>query len=130
GKGNTPTQDVAEWNVANTGAQYNMHGIGSAASWSLPGGNPAIPATGPLGQQLGWIFGDQNIHVKDKDSWAQIDGDYGLEAGALTLLKFGARLNDHDRSSQGVIGQGPKGCCNAADPNSAFNPANWPVGYL
>src|SRR5205814_6507256 len=24
GKGNTPTQDVAEWNVANTGAQYNM----------------------------------------------------------------------------------------------------------
>lgn len=145
GKGNTPTQDVAEWNIGNTGAQYTLHGVDSAASWSLPGGNPASPATGPLGQQLGWIFGDQNIHVKDKDNWAQIDGDYALEKGSLTLLKFGVRLNDHTRSSGGVIGQGPA-CKNAqgqtvafdwsqpyfcpAGSQSPFDPANFPSGFL
>lgn len=143
GNGKTPTQDVAEWNVANTGGAYVLNGINSAANWSLPGGNPANPATGPLGQQLGWIFGDQNIHVKDRENWAQIDGDYSLEAGPLTLIKFGARLNDHKRSSGGVIGQGPA-CKDSAGntvafdwsqqyfcpvgSQSPFDPANFPTG--
>jgi len=144
GSGNTPTQDVAEWNIANTGAAYQLNGVNSAASWSLPGGNPASPTGGPAPQTLGWIFGDQNIHVRDKDTWAQIDGDYNLEMGPLTLLKFGARLQNHDRSSQGVIGQGP--ACKDASGNtvafdwsqtyfcpvgaqSPFDPANFPVGF-
>jgi len=139
GNGNTPTQDVAEWNVPNTGAAYQLNGINRAANWSLPGGNPASPA----GLPLGWIFGDQNIQVKDKDNWAQIDGDYSLEAGPLTLIKFGLRLQDHKRSSEGVIGQGP--ACKDASGNtvafdwsqtyfcpvgsqSPFDPANFPSG--
>ncbi|WP_280156414.1 TonB-dependent receptor [Piscinibacter sp. XHJ-5] len=118
GNGNTPTQDVAEWNVPDTGASYVLNGINSAANWSLPAGNPASPA----GMPLGWIFGDQNIKVKDKDSWAQIDADYALDAGPLTLLKFGARMQDHTRKSENVIGQGPLA--------AAFDPANWPQGFL
>jgi len=142
GNGNTPTEDVAEWNVPNTGAAYQLNGINSAANWSLPGGNSASP----VGMPLGWIFGDQNIRVKDKDNWAQIDGDYSLDAGALTLMKFGVRLQDHKRSSAGVIGQGPA-CKDSAGntvafdwsqayfcpvgSQSPFDPANFPTGgYL
>lgn len=141
GNGNTPTQDVAEWNIPNTGASYVLNGINSAANWSLPGQNNASPA----GLPLGWIFGDQNIKVKDKDRWGQIDGELALEAGPLTLLKFGARLQDHTRVSANVIGQGP--ACKDASGNtvafdwsqqyfcptgtqSPFDPANFPTGFL
>jgi len=140
GNGNTPTQDVAEWNIPNTGAAYVLNGINSAATWSLPGQNNASPE----GLPLGWIFGDQNIKVRDKDRWVQIDGDYALEAGPLTLLKFGARLQDHSRISDNVIGQGP--ACKDAQGNtvafdwgqqyfcpvgtaSPFDPANFPSGF-
>ena len=145
GNGNTPTQDVAEWNVPNTGAAYALNGVNSAANWSLPGANTASPA----GMPLGWIFGDQNIHVRDKDNWVQIDGDYSLSAGPLTLLKFGARLQDHRRESANVIGQGPAcrdaagnlvgldfsptsvfNCPGAMGTQSPFDPANYPVGFL
>jgi iron complex outermembrane receptor protein len=139
GNGKTPTQDVAEWNIPGTGAAYVLNGVNQAANWSLPGRDNSSPA----GLPLGWIFGDQNTHVKDKDNWAQIDGDYAIEAGPLTLIKFGARLQDHKRSSAGVIGQGP--ACKDASGNtvafdwsqqyfcpvgtqSPFDPANFPTG--
>ncbi|HKX42199.1 MAG TPA: TonB-dependent receptor [Burkholderiaceae bacterium] len=125
GHGKTPTQDVAEWNTGvGSGGGYSLHGVG-AADWNLGSANNGSPA----GVPLGWIFGDQNVNVKDKENWAQIDGEYQLEAGVLTSLKFGARFNDHKRSSDGVIGQGPLGCCDSTNPNSPFNPVNFPSGY-
>ena len=69
------------------------------------------------------------MHVRDKENWAQIDGDYAMPSGMLTLIKFGARYQDHSRVSEGVIGQGPIGCCSPTNPNGAFNPNNWPVGF-
>ncbi|HEY9064783.1 MAG TPA: TonB-dependent receptor [Burkholderiaceae bacterium] len=140
GHGKTPTQDVAEWNTGvGSGGGYSLHGVG-AADWNLGNANNASPA----GVPLGWIFGDQNVNVKDKENWAQIDGEYQLEAGALTSLKFGARFNDHKRSSAGVIGQSP--ACKDANGNtvafewsqqywcpagttSPADPANFPSGY-
>src|SRR6185369_14413764 len=114
------------------GAMWQLNGTGRAADWSLPGGNPASPSGTPLGQNLGWIFGDQNVHVKDKENWFQIDGDYSLPSGLLTLIKFGARYQDHSRVSAGVIGQGP--ACRDAAGNLVgldFSPAgvfNCPPG--
>jgi iron complex outermembrane receptor protein len=139
--GKTPTQNVAEWNTGmGTGASWALNGINSAASWGLGTANNASPA----GVGLGWIFGDQNIDVKDKDNWLKLDGDYALEQGALTKVKFGLRVADHSRSSAGVIGQGP-GCKTAAGANLGFDwsqqywcpvgtkspadPANFPSGY-
>ncbi|MEO6918699.1 MAG: TonB-dependent receptor [Collimonas sp.] len=120
GEGKTPTQNVAEWNVGvGAGAGYQLNGTGTAANWNLGATNNSSPA----GAQFGWIFGDQNIDVKDKENWAQIDGEYTAGWGALSSVQFGARYNDHKRSSDGVIGQGP-----AAD-GSAANPANFPQGY-
>ena len=121
GHGKTPTQDVAEWNTGiGSGGGYALHGVG-AADWNLGNTNTASPA----GVPLGWIFGDQNVNVKDKENWAQIDGEYQIEAGALTSLKFGARFNDHKRSSAGVIGQGP-GCI---APNGSVQPFDWSQQY-
>lgn len=150
GTGKTPTQDVAEWNTGSgSGGGWGLNGINSAANWNLGSANNSSPA----GVGLGWIFGDQNVKVKDKENWGQIDGEYAIDAGVLQSLKFGARFNDHKRSSDGVIGQGP-GCkdssgvnhlfdwsqqywcptVNSAPPNniatsSPADPANFPVGY-
>ena len=141
GNGKTPTQDVAEWNTGvGSGGGWGLNGINSAANWNLGTANNASPA----GVGLGWIFGDQNVRVKDKENWAQIDGEYAVGAGPLQSLKFGVRLNDHKRSSGGVIGQGP-GCKDAAGSTVAFDwsqqywcpagttspadPANFPSGF-
>jgi len=123
--GKTPTQDVAEWNTGvGSGGGWGLNGINTAANWNLGSANNSSPANVPLG----WIFGDQNIDVKDKENWGQLDGEYMLDAGVLQSLKFGARLNDHKRSSGGVTGQGPLGCCDSTNPASPFNPVNFPVG--
>ena len=126
GSGKTPTQDVAEWNTGvGSGAGWNMHGISSAADWNLGTANNSSPA----GVGLGWIFGDQNVNIKDKEDWTKLDGEYALDNGILSSLQFGARYNKHDRTSAGVIGQGPIGCCDATNPASAFDPVNFPQGY-
>jgi iron complex outermembrane receptor protein len=141
GNGKTPTQDVAEWNTGvGTGASWKLNGISSAADWSLGTANNASPA----GVGLGWIFGDQNVNVKDKETWAQLDGEYALDAAGFTTLKFGLRGTDHSRNSGGVIGQGP-GCKDSSGNTVAFDwsqtywcpvgtqspadPANFPSGY-
>jgi iron complex outermembrane receptor protein len=126
GEGKTPTQNVAEWNVGvGAGAGYQLNGTGTAANWNLGATNNASPA----GSQFGWIFGDQNINVKDKENWAQADGEFSAGWGALSTVQFGLRYNDHKRSSDGVIGQGPLNAGNPGAANSAANPANFPQGY-
>ena len=116
GNGKTPTQDVGEWNQGvGTGAFYHMNGTSSPASWSMN----ENPAAGP--NSLSWIFGDQNIDVKDDEDWARLDGDYVFGNGAFTDLKFGYRYTDHERKSENVIGQGPL--------SGAFDPANQPQGF-
>ncbi|SFI48280.1 iron complex outermembrane recepter protein [Collimonas sp. OK307] len=122
GEGKTPTQNVAEWNVGvGAGAGYQLNGIGTAANWNLGATNNASPNTGTT--TFGWIFGDQNVDVKDKENWAQVDGEYSADLGALRTVQFGLRYNDHKRSSEGVIGQRP------ALDGSAGNPANFPQGF-
>ena len=139
GNGNTPTQDVAEWNTGvGTGAGWQFNGIG-AANWNLGTQNNASPA----GLALGWIFGDQKVNTKDKENWSQLDGEYALD-GMFNTLKFGVRATDHTRASGGVIGQGP-GCITSTGASvgfdwsqqywcpvgtkSAADPANFPVGF-
>lgn len=120
GEGKTPTQNVAEWNVGvGAGAGYQLNGTGTAANWNLGATNNSSPA-GPT-TTFGWIFGDQNINVKDKENWAQADGEYSTDWGTLKTVQFGLRYNDHKRSSEGVIGQGPTA--------AAQDPANFPQGY-
>jgi iron complex outermembrane receptor protein len=133
GSGKTPTQDVAEWDTGfGTGAAYNLHGVDTAASWNL-----GSETTNTGAHSLDWIFGDQNIDVRDQEKWGKLDGAYAIGSGAFTDLKFGGRYADHTRRSENVIGQGPMCGDGSAfawgsqyfcsDPSvSPFNPANWP----
>jgi iron complex outermembrane receptor protein len=120
GDGKTPTQDVLETNPGvGSGGYYTLNGLNGAASWNLGNTVNNTPRPGGVPVAFGWIFGDQNVDVKDQENWAQIDGEYSLGDGMLTDLRFGLRFSEHMRSSAGVIGQGP------INPG-ASNPANWP----
>lgn len=106
GKGNTPTQDVMEMDTGyGSTASYAMHGIGKPLDWSISGDHSQFdPATAGLD----WIFGDQGIHVVDKERWFQADGEFDFDnAGALSSLEFGARYAKHDHDSPTAVAQGP-----------------------
>lgn len=136
GEGSTMTQDQASWDVGG-GGSWRLNGIDSAPDFSI-----GTPASSPAGAALDWLWGSQNVKIKDKDTWAQVDGEWAVDKGPLQMLKFGVRLNRHDRSSSDVLAQGPK-CSNGDgfnwDPatffcpdaaTSPFNPANFPQGHL
>lgn len=116
GTGETPKQGVYEGDIFNTGLSYSLNGLGSPASVSFPNGNTGNFA----GTSLDWVFGYSPATTLDKEQYAQIDGEYALDAGMLTGVKFGLRGTKHDRSNFAVA-QGPNW---AADP---FNPANAPA---
>lgn len=124
GSGKTPTQDVAEWDVGfGTGAGWALNGIG-AADWNLGTANTSQPGTAGTNYGLDWIFGFQNVNVKDKEEWIQFDGEYFIDNGALASIAFGARNAEHSRSLHDVVAQGPSWA-----GTGAFDPANWPSGH-
>lgn len=117
GLGKTPTQNVAEWDIGlGTGASYKLNGVNSAPDFSLN-----TPPNSLASRALDFIFGLQNIRIKDKDTWAQIDGEYAVDAGVLSTLKFGIRQADHDHKLRGTIAQGPL--------PPAFTLSNWPSTF-
>ena len=118
GIGKTPKQDVFEGDVFNTGATYQMHGISSAVDVAFPNGNPSNFA----GTSLDWIFGASPASTKDEETYGQIDGDYILDQGAFTTLKFGARAAEHKRETHQVA-QGPNFA--GPDPFAAANLPMW-----
>ena len=121
GHGKTPTQDVAEWDFAvGSGTSYKLNGIGSAPSFAFGNANNSnLSAVAGLD----WMFGTQNTNVVDKENWAQLDGEYAVDSGTFTTLKFGVRRNTHERSSTGLFSQRP------ALDGSAFNSANSPKSF-
>lgn len=112
GKGKTLSQDVFEGDVYGTAGGWKLNGIGQAPSFyntvaPYPG-NAKGQTDADVPYQLDWVFGDQNVTVIDKDTWAQVDAEYTLDAGVLRSLKFGARGAQHKRYTDGpIIGQGP-----------------------
>ena len=117
GLGVTPSQDVLEADVTHTGGAYQLNGTNNAASFSLPGLDlSATPTAAHYG--LDWIFGANNVKVKDTEAWQQIDGEYSADAGILASIKFGARTNQHKRDSLGTLNAGAKG---------GWDPATWPT---
>jgi len=100
GKGKTGSQDVLESHITSSGSGFDLKGTGTA---------PAFALTNSSYQNFDWIFGTQNVVVNDKESWAQVDAEYTLDAGALKSLKFGVRDAQHKRYTGPIISQGP-GC--------------------
>jgi iron complex outermembrane receptor protein len=129
GDGKTPTQNVSETNPGvGTGASYQLNGISSGPSFGLGNTNNTTPTPGGVPVAFSWIFGDQDTDVKDTEEWAKIDGDFKIDNQAWTDLKFGVRYQKHDRTSAGVIGQGPT----AAGEDTANYPStysNYPSNF-
>ena len=127
GRGETPKQAVYEQDIFNTGASYTLHGLGSPADAALPLGNPSnfnAPNTG-----LDWVFGASPSKTNDKEDWAQLDGEYALETGFITSLKFGARFADHHRESTWVAqGPGPGAFANQPVWNGTTYPGDFGSG--
>ena len=117
GKGETPKQAVFEGDVLNTGASYSMHGIGSPVDVSFPNGNTGVFT----GTSLDWIFGASPAKTKDKEKYAQADGEWAFDRGLFTTLKFGVRGAEHTRDTTQVA-QGPKW---ANDPFATANLPRW-----
>jgi iron complex outermembrane receptor protein len=130
GDGKTPEQDVSETSPGiGTGAGYQLNGIGSGPSFNLGNQINTTPTPGGVPVAFGWIFGDQNIDVKDTETWAKIDSDFKMHDDSWTDLKFGARFEKHDRTSANVIGQGPTaaGQSPSAYPTGGFS--NYPSNF-
>jgi len=121
GIGKTPTQDVSETAPdVGGGASWTLHGISGGPDFALLNTVNNTPTPGGVPVAFGWIFGAENVEVVDKENWGKLDGDYKMTGSAWTDLKFGVRLEKHDRVSLGAIAQGPTG---------GSNPATYPTTY-
>jgi iron complex outermembrane receptor protein len=144
GRGKTPTQDVAEWDLGlGTGAGYQLNGVG-AADFHLGSTDTSQPGTPLEDVKLDWIFGYQDVDVKDKEDWLQLDSQLQMDRGSLASIDFGIRSSKHERNLDQVTAQGP-GCIDSSGnvvgfdwgqqffcpegTRSPFDPANWPMGY-
>jgi len=128
GHGETPTQDVAEFNTpAGTGAGFQLNGLGSAPDFNFG----TTDTSSPSGIVFNWIFGAQFFDVEDEETWAQIDADFAIDRGAWTGLQVGARYNEHSRESINNANQGPFTCDLTVNtgPECANDPANYPTSF-
>ncbi len=117
GLGVTPRQDVLEADVNGTSSQYQLNGANSAPSFSFPGLNvSSTPTAANYG--LDWIFGANDVKVKDDEKWQQLDAEYAADAGVLASVKFGVRANQHKRDALGATDAGAKG---------GWDPSTWPT---
>lgn len=117
GKGETPEQALFSAVVRGTGAGYALNGMGSGADANIGTGDPSKSS---VVSALDWIYGASPAKTKDEEVWAQADGEYQLNEGVFSTLKFGVRYAEHKRRTD-VVGQGPKW---SEDP---FNSANFPA---
>jgi len=127
GDGKTPTQNVSETDpAAGGGAGYQLNGLGTGPNFNLGTSVNNTPTPGGVPVVFGWIFGAQNVDVKDKEKWAKIDSDYKIDNGAWKDLKFGVRYEAHDRTSDNAIAQGPTF---SGVNGGGTSPLNYPVGF-
>jgi iron complex outermembrane recepter protein len=128
GDGKTPEQDVSETNPGTgAGATYQLNGLGAAPSFAFGSTNNSTPTPGGVPVPFGFIFGDQFVDVKDSEAYAKIDAMYKFQTDYFHDLKFGARFDKHDRTSSGVVGQGPTASGGTAPYPTGFS--NYPSNY-
>src|SRR5579863_9044674 len=127
GDGKTPTQDVSETQPGlGSGAAYQLNGLGTGPNFNLGNTNNTTPTPGGVPVTFGWIFGAEDIDVKDTEKWAKIDSDYKIDNGAWKDLKFGVRYEAHNRTSPTGVAQGPLNTSTSAYPTTFSNyPSNF-----
>lgn len=117
GRGITGTQDIFAPLIQSTSAGYQLNGAGTAPVFNS-GVDPSNTNNATNGRYFDWIWGVQNVNTTDKEDWLQIDGEYQLNAGVLSSLKFGLRGAKHQRYTGAMIAQAP-GC--TGNPNTGLD---------
>jgi len=127
GDGKTPTQNVSETQPGTgTGAGYQLQGLDTGTNFNLGSSNNTTPFPAGTPIPFGWIFGAQNVDVKDKETWEKLDGTYAIHESLLSDLRFGVRYQTHERSSNNAIAQGPT----FSGPNGGgASTANYPATF-
>jgi iron complex outermembrane receptor protein len=127
GHGKTGTQNVSETQPGTgTGTTFQLNGTGRGPDFAFPSVNNTTPSPGGVPVVFGWIFGAQDVDVKDEENWAKIDGAYAINNDSWTDLKFGVRYQEHERQSHNAIAQGPT----FAGPNGGgTSTANYPTTF-
>jgi iron complex outermembrane receptor protein len=127
GQGETPSQGVFEGDVNNSGASYQLNGMGGPATVKFPNINTASFT----GTPLDWIFGVSPATTDDKETYGQIDAAFSLDSGPLRELKFGVRGTHHTRSNF-EIAQGPNWAntdVGGSSTNPAWNGTTYPGNF-
>ncbi|MYM86667.1 TonB-dependent receptor [Rugamonas sp. FT82W] len=117
GKGVTPSQGVFEGDINNSGASYQLNGLGSPANVKFPN----IDVSKFTGTPLDWVFGVSPATTDDKETYGQIDAAFALDSGVFREIKFGVRGSHHTRANFEVA-QGPN-WSNTDVGGSSTNPA-------
>ena len=129
GHGRTPTQNVSETQPGTGfGTGYSLNGMGSAPNFDFGTFDNTTPQPGGSPTVFGWIFGAQNVDVKDKEDWARIDSEFRVDNGAWANLKFGVRYNKHERTSINALAQGPT-FSGGTTGGGGVDPAHYPVDF-
>ena len=81
--------------LVNSGMSYTLHGLGTPASLSFPGLNPAQVSSNNV---VPGFAVDTYDRVVDQETYAQADADWDLGLGIFQSLKFGFRFSSHDRA--------------------------------
>ena len=116
---------------ATSGLSYAPSGNGWAVS--PVAGNGYVGPQSPAGLAAGWVWNERFISV-DKETYAKVDGQWDVDNGAIKAVKFGARIADHSRQTDGW----DRGCSLGADGNcwtspampfTAVDPTSYPSGF-
>ena len=81
--------------LVNAGMSYALNGLSGPASLSFPGLNPGQVSSNNV---VPGFAVDTYTRVVDQETYAEADGEWKLNRGILTSLKFGLRFSAHDRA--------------------------------
>jgi iron complex outermembrane receptor protein len=127
GSGVTATQPGAVFSVYDAGITYRLNGS-NPPDWSVNGVDLRNLMNGRYMMNTNSVAASANS--QDDESYAHVDGEWRLDRGAFTTLKFGARWSDHERSYEVAAGRlnnldPVAGCITGVACN--YPPSTWPV---
>jgi len=112
--------DVYYQNNVDGGMVYALNGL-SPATIAYPGGNTAVPGS------TAWAGGGEAQSV-DQEKYAQIDADWRLRGDLFSVVRFGARITDHDRSAEHPLETRP-GPLGFSNPGPAWSGQMYPSDF-
>ena len=127
GSGVTKTQPGAVFSIYDAGMTYRLNG-GSPPDWSVTGVDLNNLMNGRYKMNTNSVAASASS--QDDETYWHVDADHRVAWGPLTMVRFGARGSDHERSYEVAAGR-----LNNLDPVAGcvagvacnYPPSTWPV---